>query len=217
MGKLIEQKALEKGHEVVLLRSHWDLLPTVDVVVDFSHPDVVFENSSQVLSCGKPLIIGTTGWDAQIPLLKEIVLKLKGKILYSPNFSLGMHLFMHLVKKSAELTQNLSFQIPLQLHGLEMHHEKKVDSPSGTAKQLASLFTPSLPFTSLRLGSFPGTHSILIDFPYDTIQLTHEARSRECFAEGALTSAHWITEQTTTGWYTLDDMVRSFHSPHYPL
>lgn len=206
MGKLVEQKALEKGYAIASLDE-------ADIAIDFSHPDAVFEHCSTALSMKKPLLIGTTGWDAQMPKVQELMEAHRGKILYSPNFSLGLLLFSQLVKQAAKLVQNL----PYKTQGIEIHHDTKIDAPSGTAKKLASYFSPPLLFTSIRLGNQPGTHTILMDSPNDTITLTHEARSREGFAEGALTAALWLLEQPTTGWYTLDDLVRSLYSAHNPL
>lgn len=215
MGKLIAQKAIEKGDTIVAtltsFSADWEQIEQADVVIDFSHPDAILAHCSLVFDYQKPLVIGTTGWEANFSKVEQLVEKKKGSLLYSPNFSLGMFYFHRLVEQAAALLQNYKVQ------GIEMHHEQKVDSPSGTAHSLSRLFTPPLVFTPIRLGHLPGTHTLLFDSPYDTITLTHEARSRDGFAEGAIIAAHWLYEQQTEGIFTLDAMVRSLHSAHNPL
>jgi 4-hydroxy-tetrahydrodipicolinate reductase len=115
--------------------------------------------------------------------------------------------------------------------GFESHHNKKLDSPSGTAKTLVDGVLSrvgrkkkavwetlnrrpepeELHFPSLRLGSVPGQHSLFFDSPADTIEITHTARNREGFAMGAVRAAQWLTSPgaagTRRGIFTIDDML----------
>lgn len=191
MGKLIEQLALASGHEIV---NH-----SPDVYLDFSHADCILNNINTCIKHSKPLIIGTTGWDHQLQEVKNKINNANIGCLYSPNFSIGIYLFMKLIKNSEKLFKEYD------VSGMEAHHRTKKDQPSGTAKALSSLFSPPIEFSSVRCGFIPGTHTIYFDGPSDSITLTHQARNREGFALGALKAAEWILDKK--GFYTMDDWM----------
>lgn len=215
MGQLIAQLAPHKGHEIVAIISRTtktvheqlDQLRAADIWIDFSHPDAVLEHLRQSIAQEKPLIIGTTGWENQLQLAKELVAASSIGCLYAPNFSIGIHLFKKIVSYAAQLIAPFA---EYDLSGIEYHHKHKLDAPSGTAKALSSSITHHLPhlegfqFSSVRCGHIPGTHTILLDSPVDTITLSHQARNREGFAYGALTAAEWLLNKK--GFFTLDDL-----------
>jgi 4-hydroxy-tetrahydrodipicolinate reductase len=93
----------------------------------------------------------------------------------------------------------------------ETHHAAKKDRPSGTAAALAELAARQLgrdvPVTSIRVGSVPGTHEVVIDGPFDQIRLVHEARDRRVFAEGAISAAEWLSGRK--GVFTMKDLLFS--------
>ena len=110
--------------------------------------------------------------------------------------------------------------------GIEYHHNKKADAPSGTAKSISKILTDNikrktsvlnnanraicsneLHFTSVRCGSIPGTHSVIFDSLSDTITLTHQARNRDGFALGAILAAEWINGKT--GFYNTKDFINN--------
>jgi 4-hydroxy-tetrahydrodipicolinate reductase len=99
-----------------------------------------------------------------------------------------------------------------EVAGMESHHRGKKDSPSGTALAMAKIVEDNmervkkLPFSSLRCGSIPGTHTILFDSPSDTIMITHEARNREGFARGAVQAAEWLRGKQ--GFYSFVDYIQ---------
>jgi Dihydrodipicolinate reductase len=155
----------------------------------------VEENVSRLISFGKSVVIGTTGWDhTRLSQQKEV------GILHASNFSLGIHLFTALLKKA---TEKLGPHYKVALH--EEHHERKIDAPSGTAKQLLQVLPESCPVTSLRVGSIIGFHEAIFDSPFDQIRLSHEAKSRDIFAHGALKAAEWL--HCKKGTFTLEDMI----------
>lgn len=202
MGKLVEQLAVQRGHRVIggyhPLQDY--SLDGADVCIDFSHPGVVMKNIELVADQGKNLVMGTTGWESSLDQVKEIVERSGIGFLYSPNFSIGVHLFMEIVKNAMKTVETMGYDIA----GLEMHHNEKVDAPSGTAKELEKI--TGCKFSSVRCGSIPGTHSIIMDSPIDTITLTHEARSRSGFAEGAIRAAEWL--EGKKGFYTIEDLLK---------
>jgi len=211
MGKLIEHLALKKGHRIVAkiqkTNGSWKECEKAHVIIDFSHPSCVLENLEKALNLKKPIVLGTTGWEEKRDVVKKMVEEKEGTLLYAPNFSLGVFFFLEIVKCAAKLS--LSFP-EYDICGMEMHHKQKQDAPSGTAKHILSLFKQAIPFSSIRLGSVYGKHTLVFDSFCDTITLTHEAKSREGFAEGAIAGAEWIIGKK--GWLTLDEMLHSLHS-----
>jgi 4-hydroxy-tetrahydrodipicolinate reductase len=217
MGKLVEEAALQKGHSIIcridsksnFTEIHKNAISHADVCIDFSKPACVLQNIYQVARSGKNLIMGTTGWYDDLDKVKTIISETKIGFLYSPNFSLGINLFLKIVGEAAKLMHpHMNYDVG----GLECHHKHKLDSPSGTAKAIASTLVDNLNrpdvkevnFSSIRCGSIPGTHSVIFDSLNDSITLTHEARNRKSFAEGALVAAEWL--QGKQGFYTIDDL-----------
>lgn len=203
MGKAVEKRALEQGVEITSLEK-------ADVWIDFSHASCVIDHLDQALSLKKPIVIGTTGWNEQIESAKKKVIEQGGSALFSPNFSFGIALFLELLKKTKTLLEG-----NFESSGIEMHHKEKKDAPSGTAKAISKVFEEKLPFASVRLGSIVGTHSVIFDNPFETITVTHDAKNREGFAEGALLSARFLKDKK--GWYTFDDVFRDLYSTHHSV
>ena len=212
MGRLVEQAALQRGHEVVYkLRSQKDEgqnLHDADLCIDFSHEQVLLQHVELAASSGKNLVIGTTGWDSQLPQVLGLAEKYQIGLLYSPNFSLGMHIFMKIATEAAKWMNGCEdYDIAIQ----EMHHRTKTDSPSGTALALADLLlekikrknSQTLSIASSRFGNVPGTHTLIFDSEIDSITLTHSARKRDGFASGAIKAAEWL--QGRRGVYTFED------------
>ena len=196
---MVERCALERGDEVVA-RFSTEHPPTsrleeADISIDFTHPSAVLKTLEIVAPFKKPIVIGTTGWDIEgaLPYADEM------GIFYAPNFSLGMALFERLLKEA-----HLLFSPFYEVSGVEIHHSKKKDAPSGTAHALSRQI-PGLSFESIRSGSHPGTHQIIFDAPEDTIELTHRARSLEGFAKGAMEAARWLMGKV--GFYTMHDYI----------
>jgi len=213
MGQLIAQLACSQGHTVVarFSKKHatFEELKQADLALDFSHPTAVLTHVQACLAYQKPLIIGTTGWDTQVSDVRHLVEQGQIGCLAAANFSLGIHLFKSLVKQAATL---FNPHPQYDVAAVEYHHRQKVDHPSGTALTLAEEIKRQMPrlqsldFTSVRCGAIPGTHEILFDSFSDTITLTHQARNREGFAQGALLAAEWLLPRQ--GYFTLDDFLQ---------
>lgn len=191
MGKLVEKLALEAGHTVSSFG---------DVCIDFSAPEAVIPNLKACIEKQIPVVIGTTGWEDRLEEAKEIAAH--GTALYAPNFSLGVAAFGQLIETALNLLPEA------QRAGFEVHHCQKKDAPSGTAKELTRRF--KIPFSSMRIGSCFGKHEVHLETATDRLIISHEAKSREGFALGALQVAEWIIDQK--GWLTLNDYL---HSTHY--
>jgi 4-hydroxy-tetrahydrodipicolinate reductase len=180
----------------------------VDVFIDFTKPDAVVENIRNISKFGKNIVVGTTGWNDKINDVKEIVKKNNVGLIYASNFSIGVNVFFKIIGNAAKIMDKLD---DYDVFGYELHHNEKLDSPSGTAKSIEKILVKnisrkkSVPFASVRSGNIPGTHVIGFDSSADTIELKHTARNREGFASGAVMAAQWIKGKK--GFYSIDDMM----------
>jgi 4-hydroxy-tetrahydrodipicolinate reductase len=155
-----------------------------------------------------PLVVGTTGWYAQLPRIRELAAQEIGALFVAPNFSIGVAVFARIAARAG---QSLSSLRQFDAHIVETHHAAKKDAPSGTAAMLQETLGQSLgrdvAVTSIRTGSVPGTHEILFDAPFEQIRLTHEARDRRVFADGALIAARWLIGRA--GVFGMNDLLDS--------
>ena len=207
MGQAIEKIAVERGHEIVIRKDLEPLevdLGTVDVAIDFSHPDAAYDNIKSCLEAGVPVVSGTTGWLDRFEEAKGLCLRVEGAFLYASNFSIGVNLFFNLNAYLARLMRPLKeYDVELE----ETHHVHKLDAPSGTAISLAEGIleesdksswslekgSPNELFIGVkREGEVPGTHSIEYSSKVDSIEIKHTAHSRTGFALGAVVAAEWL-------------------------
>jgi 4-hydroxy-tetrahydrodipicolinate reductase len=213
-GSLVAEVARERGHVVTILQSadnahgsglRRELLTLIDVVVDFTTPDCVLENIHACLAASKNMVVGTTGWYAEIPKLRAETQKQDCGFLYGSNFSVGVNLFFDLVQTSVPALQHK--YLP---HIYERHHANKKDAPSGTAVTIQNLLQKSsdleIEVTSFREGEVVGMHEVVLDSAHDTIYLCHDAKSRRGFAEGAVRAAEWIAGKK--GFFDFKDVWR---------
>lgn len=204
MGRLIEQLAPEYDFRV---RAQFDSrnnpdgagltageLRGVDVAVEFSTPTAAAENIRQLAAAGVNAAVGTTGWFDQLPVARQAVTQSGTGLVWAPNFSVGVNLFLQAVAHTAAL---FAKQSEYDAWGWEIHHAAKKDAPSGTLRKLAEEmrcagYDRSINLSANRAGAHPGTHEIGFDSVGDTITLRHTSRSREGFARGALRAARWV-------------------------
>ncbi|HEY7394633.1 MAG TPA: dihydrodipicolinate reductase C-terminal domain-containing protein [Gemmatimonadaceae bacterium] len=216
MGHAVAELAPARGWEVVarLDEVHTakgitkDLLCGADAAVEFTTPDAAPTNILAITGAGCPVVVGTTGWYAQLPRVSADVQSRGGAMLSAPNFSLGVNIFEQVVEMAARLigrTPGFEAQI------VETHHSGKKDAPSGTANTLgktaSAAFGRAIPITSVRVGAVPGTHELIFDAPFEQIHLEHIARDRRVFAEGALVAAAWLIGKR--GVFTMRDVLSS--------
>ena len=203
MGRLVGKLAVEQGHEIartldidegaLSVNELADAVRGAEVAIDFSIAEAVPKDAEACALAGVPLVVGTTGWQAQLPHVKSVVDQNDGALVYGANFSVGVQIFYRIAAMAAELFKNLeSYDAFVE----EAHHKRKRDAPSGTALQLGKIVADNLgrdvPTSSTRAGYIPGTHRLGFDSTADQITLEHVARSREGFAAGALMAAKWI-------------------------
>ncbi|MCB5228665.1 MAG: 4-hydroxy-tetrahydrodipicolinate reductase [Candidatus Cloacimonetes bacterium] len=232
MGKMIAQLAESKGCRVVAIidpedpqypsRINPEALKDVDVCLEFTHPDAVIDNVTQLAALHKKIVIGTTGWNDRLEEVRQLATRHQTGIIYAANFSMGMNLFNRIVAYATQLMDKFP---EYDVWGMEMHHNQKADSPSGTAIQLANTVLAhhsgktqavydtlyrriqphELHFASIRGGSVPGLHEVGYDSQADSITLAHNVRDRACLALGALEAALWIHEKQ--GFYSFNEMM----------
>lgn len=213
MGVLVEKSAVCRGHVITAYFSCKNQekihLEKADLAIDFSHPLAVLSHVKLCCHYQKPLVIGTTGWEKDFEKVCALVKERGIGCLASSNFSIGIHLFKKIVGQAAALFKS---QTLYDVGALEYHHNQKIDSPSGTALLLTAEIKKHIPmsesfkFSSVRCGHIPGTHEIFFDSEADTITLTHQARNREGFAQGAVLAAEWLLSKK--GYFTLDDFLK---------
>ena len=207
MGQTIERLALERGHEIVAtidVHSPREL-NGADVAIEFTRPDVVLDNLKWLASSGIPAVVGTTGWGSHKSEVEAWFVENNNALFTASNFSIGVNLFW---EASAFLSQ-LFIKHPQYRASLhEIHHTQKLDAPSGTAITTAEVVIKNsslshwehgntqdpqiLAVTHERIDHVPGTHTLSFSSGVDEIRITHEAFSREGFANGAIDAAEWI-------------------------
>ncbi|GBE27903.1 4-hydroxy-tetrahydrodipicolinate reductase [bacterium BMS3Bbin03] len=226
MGRTIEKLAVERGHTIaVIFEKETPLTPDsrlngAEVLIDFSTAEAVPDNLNAAARLGIPVVEGTTGWTHQLGEMTKI----DGlTVLYSPNFSFGVYVFL---KASGILSRMINSIGNYDAYIHEWHHAAKADSPSGTAKMLAGILLSNLSpkehplfetshgriapealhVTSTRVGSLPGTHEAGFNSPFDLLTIRHQSTGREGFAYGALRAAEWLADRN--GIFTMDDFMQ---------
>jgi len=211
-GSIVAEVARERGHEIRVLRSGdnvnasaltAEFLNDVDVAMDFTTSQAVMLNIEACVRMRKPIVVGTTGWYSELPRVRALVESAGTGFVYASNFSVGVNLFLEIVRTSAAALKHGYFgQI------FERHHVHKKDAPSGTALSLQDILKKAtgeeVEITSFREGEVVGMHELVFESPNDDIYLCHDAKSRRGFAEGAVRAAEWIIGKT--GFYDFRDV-----------
>jgi len=213
-GSLVEEVARQRRHEVRVLRAAdnvrcsaltSDKLKNINVVLDFTTPASVVPNVEACIGAGKEMVVGTTGWYAELPRIRQLVKENGTGFLYGSNFSIGMNLFFEAARTAAPA---LKHQYIGQI--FERHHAQKKDAPSGTAVTLQKIIRDNggeeLEIISFREGEVVGMHEVIFDSPNDRIYLCHDSKSRRGFAEGAVRAAEWLAGKK--GFFEFKDVWR---------
>ena len=216
MGRLIEQLAAGKNHEIIAVINERDAAAGADelaaklrgaeAAIDFSIAEAVPGNVGACLAAGVPLVEGTTGWNARLDEIRLSVAERGGAMVFGANFSIGVNLFYRVADFAAALFARFDeYETFIE----ERHHSRKKDAPSGTALKLRDILAAhgkrDFSVAATRAGRLPGTHTVGFDAEADTVELIHTARSREGFAAGALLAAEWIAGRK--GFYEFTDVM----------
>jgi len=196
-----------------------EVLSRADVVISFTTPAAEIENVSAIRKSGARIVVGTTGFTTeQLTQFETEISKVPS--VFSSNFSIGATVLQHISKTLAKNLPTFDFSL------IEMHHKRKIDSPSGTALAIASEITrfkgyskiihgrtgrsvrsfEELEIFSVRGGGIPGIHTILAGGDYELLRLEHSVFTRDAFAYGSLLAAKWIIDKPA-GLYRMSDVL----------
>lgn len=210
MGHMIEQIALDRGHQIVARIDKDNLydfdspaFASADVAIEFTTPSTAKDNVLRAWERGVRVVCGSTGWDHTT--IVERMPK-SSALIWASNFSLGVNILFAMNKRLAEIMSAYKDYTPSMT---EVHHVHKLDAPSGTAKSLAEDIERAYPgkveIESVREGEVPGIHTVVWDSAVDTLTLSHSAKSRAGFALGAVIAAEWL--QDKTGVHTMQEVL----------
>jgi 4-hydroxy-tetrahydrodipicolinate reductase len=210
MGQMVEQAATVAGLEVACIidpaATSRGQLSDADVCIDFSEPGAVLENIRMAAAARVSMVVGTTGWYERMDEVRRLVEESGIGFVYGSNFSVGVNLMFKITRYAAQLFKRFPSHDPFIE---EAHHKFKKDAPSGTAIFLKRIvegeYGGETPTASTRAGYIPGTHVVGFDSEADTLTITHAARSRAGFAEGAVLAARWIRERK--GFYEFSGVI----------
>ena len=210
MGRMVEEAASRQKVEVACIidpvAGSRGRLEDCQVVIDFSEPAAVIDNIKMVAAAGLAMVVGTTGWYDRIEEVRRMVDERQIGFVYGSNFSVGVNLMFKIARYSARLFSRFASHEPFIE---EAHHQFKKDAPSGTAiflkREVEAEYNRDVPVASLRAGFIPGTHTVGFDSEADTLTITHTARSRAGFADGAVIAAQWIVGRR--GLYEFSEII----------
>ena len=236
MGKMIEQIALSRGHEIVSIididnQQDFDseAFASADVAIEFTNPTAAYDNYLRAFKHNVKVVSGSTGWMKEHGQDVRDLCENEGQTLFwASNFSIGVAIFSAVNRYLARIMDEFP---QYDVHMEETHHIHKLDHPSGTAITLAEDIvdnvdrvkkweavldesgesedpgTPgTMPIVSFRRGEVPGIHSIIYDSEADQITITHDAHSRKGFALGAVLAAEYTAKHS--GLLTISDMFK---------
>ena len=150
-----------------------EVLGEADVVVDFTTPEAAPHNVRQCLAEGVHVVVGTTGWD-----LDEIEGLTGANVFVAPNFAIGAVLMMQF---AAEASRHMA-----KAEIVELHHDRKLDAPSGTAARTAALMEGEVPIHSVRLPGLVAHHEVVLGDVGQTLTIRHDSLDRSSFMPGVL-------------------------------
>lgn len=230
MGKMIEQIAKDRGHEIVCvidIDNQQDFesaaFKSADVAIEFTAPQAAYGNYLKAWAQGVKVVSGSTGWMKEHGDDVRRMCQEEGKtLLWASNFSIGVGIFAAVNKYLAKvMNQFPQYDVEME----ETHHVHKLDHPSGTAITLAEDIVANidrkeawaedttnpklLRVDNIRRGEVPGIHTVRYDSEADLITITHDAHNRKGFALGAVLAAEWTVGQQ--GLLTIQDYYKDVY------
>lgn len=226
MGRIIEEIARSRGHEIVAvidINNQGDFdspgFLSAEVAIEFTRPETAFGNYGKCFERHIPVVAGTTGWLEHMGEIKEACAGGEQTFFYASNYSIGVNIFFAVNKYLARIMNKYpEYDVSME----EVHHVHKLDSPSGTGITLAEGILESIDrkrswkegeegepeellIRSRREGEVPGIHEVIYESEADTISIKHDAKSRKGFALGAVLAAEFTRGKR--GFLTMDDML----------
>ena len=227
MGKMVEQEARNLDIPISqVIDNKNDLLASDfdddEVAIEFTEPITCIENIEILASKGVNISCGTTGWHENIEKEQKIIATSGIGFIYATNFAIGVNIFWKIVKEAACIMDKFE---EYDVFGHEIHHNKKKDSPSGTALTTAKILVDNikrkkhiiteridreikpdeLHFSSTRGGYVIGKHEVVFDSSLDSIKISHDSKGRSTYARGAINCAKWIKNKK--GFFSINDYM----------
>jgi 4-hydroxy-tetrahydrodipicolinate reductase len=158
-----------------------EILADCDVVVDFTTPDAALGNARACVRAGVHAVVGTTGWDPE-PLRSET----GANVFVAPNFAIGAVLMMRFAAEASKYMAKAEI--------IELHHDRKVDAPSGTAARTAELMDGEVPIHSVRLPGLVAHHEVIFGDVGQTLTIRHDSTDRTSFMPGVLLAIRRVAD-----------------------
>jgi len=227
MGRMIEQIALGRGHEIVSIIDidnqedfESDAFKSAEVAIEFTTPWTAYDNYLKAWKAGVKVVSGSTGWMKEHGDEVRKACTEGGKTLFwASNFSVGVAIFNAVNTYLAKIMNQFE---QYDVNMVETHHVHKLDAPSGTAITLAESIVENLDrktrwglhetapdvlrIDDIRRKEVPGIHTITYDSPEDLITITHDAHGRQGFALGAVLAAEYTAKNQ--GLLTTSDLFK---------
>ena len=204
--KVLEEKGIECSGKSEDIKTFDKDLAAESVCIDFTTPAAFRENYRFLAENFKAVVVGTTGWNDIRDEVTSYFEKCGTTMIYASNFSIGVNIFFALAGFVSEMMGQTGGYSP---YIIEKHHCHKLDAPSGTAKTLGEIVDANMnvhtDIQSVRCGEIPGIHSIGFEGSNDRITITHEAFSREGFAQGAVEAA--LKTEKFAGVFDFKDII----------
>jgi 4-hydroxy-tetrahydrodipicolinate reductase len=171
-----------------------DVLPGADVVVDFTRPDTALANALECVAAGVHVVVGTTGFD--VAPLRDA----RGaNVFIAPNFAIGAVLMMRF---AAEASRHMA-----KAEIVELHHDAKLDAPSGTAARTAALMDGDVPIHSVRLPGLVAHQEVILGDLGQTLTIRHDSLTRESFMPGVLLAVRRVPDLSESPVVGLEQLL----------
>lgn len=212
-------KDIGKKIDNLVITSDTSIIKEADVLIEFTNPLSTVLHIEEVLKYKKGVVIGTTGLDDNEKQKIEQASK-EIPVVFSPNMSIGVNLLFELVRFASKVLNDYDKEI------IEIHHNKKLDSPSGTALKIAEIIKEmtggdfvfgrkgktgprkkqEIGVLAVRAGDVVGEHTVIFAGNSERIEIIHRAHSRDVFARGAIRAALWLKDKEK-GLYSMKDVL----------
>jgi 4-hydroxy-tetrahydrodipicolinate reductase len=171
-----------------------DILGEVDVVVDFTRPDTALDNARACVRAGVHAVVGTTGWDPS-----ELEGETGGNVFVAPNFAIGAVLMMQFAVQASRYMGKAEI--------IELHHDRKLDAPSGTAARTAALMNGEVPIHSVRLPGLVAHQEVILGDVGQTLTIRHDSTDRTSFMPGVLLAIRRVGSLTESPVVGLEHLL----------
>ncbi|MFP5364717.1 MAG: 4-hydroxy-tetrahydrodipicolinate reductase [Thermoleophilia bacterium] len=174
-----------------------DVLPDADVVVDFTRPDTALANALECLRAGVHVVIGTTGFDMEA--LRDAAATSEANVFVAPNFAISAVLMMRFAAEASRVMAKAEI--------IELHHDGKLDAPSGTAARTAELMRGDVPIHSVRLPGLVAHQEVILGDVGQSLTIRQDSYARESFMPGVLIAVRRVADLETSPLVGLEHLL----------